>query len=103
MGRPMRALFAVLAIVATLIAPASAQTASRTPNLEAELHSSRAVVAPGERFTILLTQRMREGWHTYWRNPGVSGEPMRLTWDAPGFTIGEPQWPTPSLLLLGPL
>lgn len=99
----MRALLAALAMAAPLIAPATAQPAPAAANIQAELHSARAAVAPGERFTIMLTQHIRDGWHTYWRNPGVSGEPMRLTWTAPGFTVGEPQWPAPSVLLLGPL
>lgn len=78
-----------------LAAPAFAQPA-RTQNVEAELHASRAAIAPGERFTIVLRQTIREGWHTYWTNPGDSGEPTELTWRLPaGASAGPIQWPTP--------
>lgn len=60
------------------------------------LHSSRAAVAPGETFTIVLRQTINEGWHTYWRNPGDSGEATTLTWTLPaGWRAGEIQWPAP--------
>jgi len=99
----MRAVLAALAVMWAFGASAAAQQAPANPNIRAELHSVSAAVAPGDRFTILLTQHIRDGWHTYWRNPGVSGEPMHLAWTTPGFAVSEPQWPAPSVLLLGPL
>lgn len=95
----MKRLLAALAMIAALVAPANAQqsplpTVER--HVEAGLHSSRAAVAPGETFTIVLRETIREGWHTYWRNPGDSGEPTQLTWSAPpGYRVGDIQWPTP--------
>lgn len=83
---------------AAFAAPAAAQSSfpATQRNVEAGLHSSRAAVAPGETFTIVLRETIREGWHTYWRNPGDSGEPTELTWTAPaGWSVGEIQWPTP--------
>lgn len=39
---------------------------------------------------------MEPGWHVYWRNPGDSGLPTEVRWNAPdGVQIGEPSWPTP--------
>jgi thiol:disulfide interchange protein DsbD len=39
---------------------------------------------------------MEEGWHTYWKNPGDSGEPVSIQWDLPnGFTASAIQWPFP--------
>ena len=91
-------LVAAVVALAALAAPAWAQPV-RTERVEAQLHSSRAAVAPGERFTIALRQTIREGWHTYWRNPGDSGEPTQLTWRAPpGWTVGPIQWPTPEAI-----
>ena len=44
------------------------------------------------------------GWHTYWRNPGDSGEPTRIEWRLPrGFSAGEIEWPVPSRIPVGPL
>lgn len=79
-----------------LAAPAGAQPLPGERQVEASLHSGRAAVAPGERFTIVLRENIREHWHTYWRNPGSSGEPTELTWTAPaGASVGEIQWPAP--------
>lgn len=87
-------ILAVLAAFA-LGAPAAAQPVN-TGHVEGELHSARAAVAPGETFTIILRQRIDDGWHTYWRNPGDSGEPTTLTWENPqGFSFGPLQWPAP--------
>ncbi|QGZ94279.1 protein-disulfide reductase DsbD family protein [Terricaulis silvestris] len=93
----MKRLFAtVLVALAALVAPTAAQLPGAQRNVEAGLHSSRAAVAPGERFTIVLRETIREGWHTYWRNPGDSGEASQLTWTTPaGWAVGEIQWPTP--------
>src|SRR5262245_19741231 len=88
---------AVLALLA--LAPMAAAQAPGERQVEASLHSARADVAPGERFTILLRQNIREGWHTYWINPGASGEPTELTWTLPrGASAGEIRWPTPAAI-----
>ncbi|MGQ0532731.1 MAG: protein-disulfide reductase DsbD family protein [Caulobacteraceae bacterium] len=89
---------ALVAFVLSLFAsPALGQQVSPAPRqVDAALHSSRAAVAPGERFTIALRETINEGWHTYWRNPGDSGEPTSLTWTLPpGWTAGDIQWPAP--------
>ncbi|MCA9257403.1 MAG: hypothetical protein KDA33_17270, partial [Phycisphaerales bacterium] len=42
------------------------------------------------------------GWHLYWRNPGDSGLPPRVTFTPiDGVTFGEPQWPAPKRLVEG--
>ncbi len=93
-----RFLFWLAFALTALAGPAAAQ-AVRTANVETELHAARAAVAPGERFTIVLRQTIRPGWHTYWRNPGDSGEATRLTWRLPGGAEAGPiQWPAPEAL-----
>ncbi|HPF39657.1 MAG TPA: protein-disulfide reductase DsbD family protein [Phycisphaerae bacterium] len=42
------------------------------------------------------------GWHLYWRNPGDSGLPPRVTFTPiEGVTFGDPQWPAPKRLVEG--
>lgn len=87
----LAAMFAGLAL-----AGAAAAQPINTGHVEGQLHSARAAVAPGETFTIILRQQIDEGWHTYWRNPGDSGEATELTWTDPqGFSFGPIQWPAP--------
>lgn len=39
---------------------------------------------------------MDKDWHIYWKNPGDSGEPPRITWRLPeGVRAGPLQWPSP--------
>ncbi|KAF0180735.1 MAG: cytochrome c bioproteinis protein transmembrane region, partial [Caulobacteraceae bacterium] len=94
-------LFSVLALFA---AGAAHAQPVRTQNVETELVSSRAAVAPGETVTLVLRQKIRAGWHTYWINPGDSGEPTRLTWTLPpGFAAGPLLHPAPRVDQLGPV
>jgi len=95
----MMRFFSMLALALLAFAQPAAAQPVRTDNVEAELHSARSAVAPGETFTIVLRQNIREHWHTYWRNPGDSGEPTDLTWTAPpGASVGPLQWPTPEAI-----
>ena len=76
----------------------------RTENVTARLVAERARIAPGETLDLALVLDIRPGWHTYWKNPGDSGEPPRLAWDLPaGVTAGPIRWPYPSLIRVGPL
>jgi thiol:disulfide interchange protein DsbD len=99
----VRTLLALIAAAALAQAPARAAPV-RTDNVEAELVSSRAAVAPGERFTAALREKIRAGWHTYWRNPGDSGAPSEIAWKLPdGFAAGPLQFPLPTPIRVGPL
>ena len=93
--------FAPLAFIFALCAaPAAAQTFGGPPMVEVSFHSARAAVAPGEIFTVVMRQRIREHWHTYWRNPGAAGEPAEITWTLPpGWQAGEIQWPAPESIV----
>ena len=76
----------------------------RTNQAEAELVSDRAALVPGEPATVALRLKAIPGWHTYWRNPGDSGEPTRIEWRLPGgFSAGEIEWPVPERIPVGPL
>lgn len=95
----LRFVVGLILLAFSLAAPAAAQPLPGERQVEGSLHSSRAAVAPGETFTIVLRQNIREHWHTYWINPGDSGEPTELTWSAPaGWDIGPIQWPTPEAI-----
>ena len=90
----------LLALAAASFAPLAQAEPFRTEHVETELVSSRAAAAPGETFWIALRQDIIPHWHTYWRNPGDSGEPTEITaWALPpGFQAGELHWPAPEAL-----
>lgn len=95
----MKRVMAAIAMLAALIAAPAAAQSVRTDHVEMELHSARAAVAPGEHFTVALRQSIREGWHTYWVNPGAAGEPTKIEWTLPvGASAAPIQWPTPDTI-----
>jgi len=53
---------------------------------------------------IGIKMDMQKNWHTYWKNPGDSGGPIKVIWNLPeNVTIEGPLWPTPELLPYPPL
>src|SRR5260370_18161265 len=60
-----------------------------TDNVKAHLVGEVSAIAPGQSFWVALELNIRDGWHTYWRNPGDSGQATTLAWTLPpGFTAG---------------
>jgi thiol:disulfide interchange protein len=75
-----------------------------TENVKARLVSEVNMIGPGQVFWVALELDIRDGWHTYWRNPGDSGEPTKLKWQLPpGFTAGDIVWTTPHRFEIAPL
>jgi thiol:disulfide interchange protein DsbD len=73
-------------------------------NVKARLVSEVGAVGPGQTFWVALELDIRDGWHTYWRNPGDSGEATKLAWQLPpGFTAGDIVWTTPHRFEIAPL
>jgi thiol:disulfide interchange protein DsbD len=109
MAQTLRSSFArstllALALLSPGLASAAETAAVTSPRVTATILSSRDTVAPGERFQVALVQRIAPGWHTYWQNPGDSGEATRIDWVLPaGMTAGEIQWPAPKALPVEPL
>ena len=75
-----------------------------TPHVRASLVSDRDSIEAGESFWVAVHFDIIEGWHTYWQNPGDSGNAPRIHWQLPpGFTASEIHWPYPNRLPVGPL
>lgn len=74
------------------------------PRVQAELIAAAGSIEAGVPFSVGLHQRIAPRWHTYWKNPGDSGEPTRISWTMPeGFTASEIRWPVPEAIPVGPL
>jgi len=75
-----------------------------TEHVTARLLAERRSAAPGQPAELLLVLEIRPHWHTYWRNPGDSGEAPRVEWTLPaGVTAGPLGFPYPELIRVGPL
>ena len=91
-------------LMALAFAGAAAAAPVDTGHLMAELVPQATGVAPGQTVHVALRQKIDKGWHTYWRNPGDSGEPTQITWTLPaGWTASDIAWPLPHRQPIGPL
>jgi len=100
----LRGTLAVLACAFLVVAaPKPSSAAPEGPRVRVELLGEVGAITPGQTFWVALYQRITPGWHTYWVNPGDSGEPPRIEWALPsGFTAGEIAWPFPERIPVGP-
>ena len=87
----------VLWIASSLSAFAATSVPVDTGKVVASLLSSHYSVTPGQSFDVALKTTLDEKWHTYWRNPGDSGEPVSIRWTLPGgVSASEITWPLPA-------
>ncbi|MEL7030097.1 MAG: protein-disulfide reductase DsbD domain-containing protein, partial [Pseudomonadota bacterium] len=94
--------FAVLATL--VVAQAARANPVATANVEMEVFAETQRIAPGETIWLAVRQTIREGWHTYWRNPGDAGQGTEFNWRLPeGLTAGEIHWPAPERIREGPV
>ena len=100
---PMVALLLMAAFADTGAQQAQGE-AVRTEHVRARLVAERLQLVPGGSVDLALVLDIIPGWHTYWRNPGDSGEPPRIRWQLPpGVEAGPIRWPVPKLIRVGPL
>ena len=93
----------IFGITAVAMAADEKRTAV-TANVIAAVIVEAEQVAPGDTVTLLLHQKIRKNWHTYWRNPGDSGQETAVAWTLPdGAHIDPIQWPVPRRIMVGKL
>ncbi len=94
---------ASLALGVALAAGTRAETISApvvTPHVRAQLVALDRL--DDGRLSLGLRLTVKPGWHTYWRNPGDSGEPPTLKLVTPdGATATITGWPSPERIDIG--
>lgn len=89
--------------VMSMAGSAQAQLATEDPKVTIDIATPNVAVR-GEDLPIIITQNIIPKWHTYWENPGDSGEPMKVKWDLPeGVSAADLQFPVPERIPYGPL
>ena len=98
-------LLTLMVLATTVIGLAQAEVNKRsavTANVIASLVADAKSVAPGDTVGLLFHQKIRGDWHTYWRNPGDSGQETAIDWSLPdGVHAGPIQWPVPRRFEVG--
>jgi thiol:disulfide interchange protein len=96
--------FALLALLASTSALAATSATGGSDEVRLRLLSSHQAVQPGQAVQLLLEQTIAPHWHSYWLNPGDSGQATRIDWVLPpGAEAGPIQWPAPQRFSLGPV
>ncbi len=73
-------------------------------HVDVEIVAEKSAVQPGSVLTVAVRERIAPGWHTYWINPGDSGEPTSIEWGLPAGAVAGPiLWPVPHVIPIGPL
>lgn len=92
------------ALLLSLILPLQAQELDAEqqatgPHIEVRLLNEDRSLVPGKTHWLGIELIPETDWHTYWQNPGDSGEPPQVSWsaDAP-LTFSEIQWPLPKAI-----
>jgi thiol:disulfide interchange protein DsbD len=96
----------VLIAALTLISAAAfaEQGPVKRDHVVVELITADKTVLPGSMVFAGLRMKHDAEWHTYWRNPGDSGLPTKLTWTLPeGVTASDIEWPAPHRIDIGEL
>ncbi len=106
--RPRRSAWtsAFVGIAATVVSSWLGAAPIKTEHATVELVAQNASVVPGEMTMLGLSIKHAPHWHTYWKNPGDSGYPTKITW-APPFdavkVVPQFMWPTPKRIATGPI
>ena len=87
-----------------LPAPVRAEASARSAHSRVEWIAGRDAIVPGETIDLAIVLTPDPGWHSYWINPGDSGQPLSVEWDLPGGSlVGDLQFPIPEEHPEGPL
>jgi thiol:disulfide interchange protein DsbD len=71
------------------------------PHIQVSLLSEQVNLVPGTQVMVGVLFEPDPQWHTYWRNPGDSGEAPTIKWQAQSqasLGFGEIQWPLPQAI-----
>ena len=93
----------IFAVFVLAFAAASNTTAAPSGDelVQAKLLANVVSIEPGKPFAVGVNFRITPGWHTYWINPGDSGEATRVKFDLPpGFKASELKFPVPERIVL---
>ncbi len=101
---PISLLCRLFLVLVLLAAPSAAFAQNGGKHVRINIIPETTVIRPDSSIMIAIRQDIEEGWHTYWQNPGDSGEAPKIEWDLPpGLEAGPIVYPVPVKIAYGPL
>lgn len=88
--------FLIVLLFTLVTAYPQAEDAVKMKGVKINLLSEADAISPGANFTIAIHLQHYDGFHTYWKNPGLVGVATQIVWTLPeGFQAGETKWQVP--------
>ncbi len=104
MVKPKNFIFLIIYFFLFLSSHAFSKNIYNASNSSFEIILEKDSIFEERELFVLAKFNLDENWHTYWINPGDSGEPVNFDWILPkGFKISDPVWPSPELIPYPPL
>ena len=92
----MKKLLLILILSVSFVLAEDKFDAVKMKGVKIALLSELDSVAPGDKFTVAIHIQHFDGFHTYWKNPGMVGFATQVKWKLPvGFKAGDLQWQVP--------
>jgi len=93
-----------VAVSAQAVSAQAVSDRAATPQVQAQLVASVQAVQPGTEIYLGVNQKIIPHWHTYWSNPGDSGNATTIEWTLPeGASASDIIWPAPGRFSMGPI
>lgn len=76
--------------------PSIEESFSKPDQMQAALIFEEETIQPGHPFWVGVHLKLKDKWHSYWKNPGDAGMAPVMEWSLPeGFSVGPVMWPVP--------
>lgn len=89
----------LLCLFITFCQLSNASSTTTAPHIKVSLLSEHTQLSRGQTYWLGIHMQPDPDWHTYWQNPGDSGEAPNIEWQLPkGVSVGDISWPIPKAI-----
>ena len=97
----MKCIYSIIFFLLTFVTFSNAISTTYT---NIDIKTDKVSVSPHDSIHVLVTLTHKEGWYSYWKNPGESGLATKIDWTLPKhINVGDIRWPIPQKIEFGGL
>ena len=97
----MKCIYSIIFFLLTFVTFSNAISTTYT---HIDIKTDKVSVSPHDSIHVLVTLTHKEGWYSYWKNPGESGLATKIDWTLPKhMSVGDIRWPIPQKIEFGGL